>query len=49
VRVHKFLSGEIMLSSFFKRVTSYFSIKPGSVETNPALVVKVSRVNLISI
>jgi hypothetical protein len=47
--ISQFFCGEIMLSSFFKRVTSYFSIKPGSVETNPALVVKVSRVNLISI
>ena len=32
VRLHKFLFGEIRLSSFFKRVTSYFSRKPGSIE-----------------
>ena len=31
VILHKFLFGGIMLSSFFKRVTSYSSIKPGSV------------------
>ena len=49
VRVHKFLFGEIRLSSFFKRVTSYFSTKPGSIETNPTLVVEVSNVKLISI
>ena len=30
VMTHKFLFGEIRLSSFFKRVTSYFSTKPGS-------------------
>ena len=34
---------------FFKRVTSYFSTKPGSIETNPILVVEVSNVKLISI
>ena len=49
VRLHKFLFGEIRLSSFFKRVTSYFSTKPGSIETNPTLVVEVSNVELISI
>ena len=49
VRLHKFLFGEIRLSSFFKRVTSYFSTKPGSIETNPTLVVEVSNVKLISI
>ena len=49
VKVHKFLFGEIMLSSFFKRVTSYFSTKPGSVETKSTLVVEVSNVNLQSI
>ena len=49
VRFHKFLFGEIRLSSFFKRVTSYFSTKPGSIETNPTLVVEVSNVKLISI
>ena len=49
VRIHKFLFGEIRLSSFFKRVTSYFSTKPGSVETNSTLVVEVSNVNLQSI
>jgi hypothetical protein len=49
VRLHKFLFGEIRLSSFFKRVTSYFSTKPGSIETNPALVVEVPNVEYISI
>ena len=49
VRLHKFLFGEIRLSSFSKRVTSYFSTKPGSIETNPTLVVEVSNVKLISI
>ena len=49
VRLHKFLFGEIRLSSFFKRVTSYFSTKPGSIETNPTLVVEVSNVKFISI
>ena len=34
---------------FFKRVTSYFSTKPGSIETNPTLVVEVSNAKLISI
>ena len=34
---------------FFKRVTSYFSTKPGSIETKPTLVVEVSNVNLQSI
>ena len=34
---------------FFKRVTSYFSTKPGSIETNPTLVVEVSNVKWISI
>ena len=34
---------------FFKRGTSYFSTKPGSIETNPTLVVEVSNVKLISI
>ena len=33
-----------MLSSFFKRVTSYFSTKPGSIETKLTLVVEVSNV-----
>ena len=49
VRLHKFLFGEIRLSSFSKRVTSYFSTKPGSIETNPTLVVEVSNVKWISI
>ena len=34
---------------FSKRVTSYFSTKPGSIETNPTLVVEVSNVKWISI
>ena len=49
VILHNFLFGEIRLSSFFKRVTSYFSTKPGSLETNSTLVVEVSNVKLISI